>query len=933
MFLKKLYLSGFKSFCEPAEVNFGKGVSAIVGPNGCGKSNIVDAIKWVIGEQKTSMLRADSMTDVIFKGTESHKGLGRAEVRLTIANDEGILPEQYDEVEIDRIIYASGENEYYINKQKVRLKDIQALFFDTGVGKSAYSVMEQGKIDLILSNKPEDRRYLIEEAAGITKYRVQREESNRKLAETDDNLAKVKIQLNEVKNLYEKTVDKAEKAKKCEEYEDKAKELEIELNLNRIDRHKKNKSQYVEELDKAQKDLDDIKVQIDSLQSDVADRMIAVNSLETQRIDMDRDGFQIDSDIKIIESQSSGLKDRLISLGTDLKVETDRATNAQKRLKEIADELDSINQAKQDITDKIAQMMQEQSFYENDIKNTETQMADNEEEIENLKNRVTELNTSLEQLRVEHKDVTDKMIEQIDKMLASIDVDSTEITAIKDRLQSNIRKIYEALPERAAFIDDIIKSNYLANNSTELMRILGDLRQHIADLETTFAEVDNDINSYIKTTEVFMDNLFSPEGAIQTKKRVENEIQKASQAVRECTEKSDGLFEQNRQLSEKKDKSRDMLHNLVLNMTKMREQHNSFDKEVSRIFSQKSIIETSRDEATQKVRFIEEKIAELREQQLDYEDSLNQLRTKKTELTKRINEIVNAIQKENAKMGDEQRYMKEVNQRFENKNNQINNLKVKIAELDSTINSIYESFYENQSINLSEYESKGGYITGRPYEDVRKELSDIRQSIQALGSVDRTAITECKLYEDRYKLLKEQLEDVEKARKDILEMIADINRISEELFVKTFNQVKTNFRQMFRKLFDGGNADMTLTDPNNLLSTGIDIIARPPGQNAKSITLLSGGQRTMTAISLMFSTFLVKPSPFCILDEIDAALDEENVTRFVKLLNEFRDTSQFVIITHDKKTMTAADVMYGVTQEQKGISKVISAKLGDVTVR
>jgi chromosome segregation protein len=199
--------------------------------------------------------------------------------------------------------------------------------------------------------------------------------------------------------------------------------------------------------------------------------------------------------------------------------------------------------------------------------------------------------------------------------------------------------------------------------------------------------------------------------------------------------------------------------------------------------------------------------------------------------------------------------------------------------------------------------------------------------------VDRTAIIECKTYEDRYKLLKEQLDDVEKARKDILEMIADINRISEELFVKTFNQVKTNFRQMFRKLFDGGNADMTLTQPDSLLTTGIDIIARPPGQNAKSITLLSGGQRTMTAISLMFSTFLVKPSPFCILDEIDAALDEENVTRFVKLLNEFRETSQFVIITHDKKTMTAADVMYGVTQEQKGISKVISAKWGDETLR
>ncbi|MBQ3922530.1 MAG: AAA family ATPase, partial [Spirochaetales bacterium] len=594
MFLKKLYLSGFKSFCDAAEITFDKGVSAIVGPNGCGKSNIVDAIKWVIGEQKTSMLRADNMTDVIFKGTETHKGLGRAEVRLTIANDEGILPEQYDEVEIDRIIYASGENEYYINKQKVRLKDIQALFFDTGVGKSAYSVMEQGKIDLILSNKPEDRRYLIEEAAGITKYRVQREESNRKLAEADDNIVRIKDIIKEVKNQYDRMIDQAKKAEKYKEYYDKERDLEIELNLNRIDRHKKNKSQYVEELDKAQKDLDEIKEQIGSLKSDVEDRMMELNSLETQRIDMDREGFQIDSDIKIIESQTSDLKDQLINHTTNLKLEKDRIANAERRLKENAEELDSINQAKQDITDKIAAMMQEQTFYENDIKNTETQITDNEAEIENLKNRVAELNTALEKMRIEHKNVTDKMIEQIDKMLASIDVDSTEITAMKERLQSNIKKIYEDLPKRAAFIDDIIKSEYLSNNSSELMRILGDLRQYIAELETTFADVDNDINSYIKTTEVFMDDLFSPEGAIQTKKRVENEIQKTSQEAKECMQRSDSLFEQNRELADKKDKSKEILHNLVVNMEKMREQHNSFDKEVGRILSLKSMNETTR---------------------------------------------------------------------------------------------------------------------------------------------------------------------------------------------------------------------------------------------------------------------------------------------------------------------------------------------------
>lgn len=932
MFIKKLTISGFKSFCDQAEIAFDKGISAIVGPNGCGKSNIVDAIKWVVGEQKTKALRANNMTDVIFKGTEERRGLGRAEVKLVVVNENNILPIEFNEVEISRVIFASGESEYYINKQKVRLKDIQELFFDTGVGKSAYSVMEQGKIDMILSNKPEDRRYIIEEAAGITKYRVKREDADSKLYQAEENIIRIKDIVKEVKTQFEHTSDQAKKADKYKKLYDREKDLEIELNLNRIVKYKQNKSELTDELEKATKDLEQVKKQIDSLEDGLEDRMIFLNEMENQKIDKQREIFQIESEIRILASRNSLLKEQLITHISGLKSEKEKIDMADKKIAELSDEVKEIEDARIEMEEKLLNLVKDEGFYGASITDIETNIKNNEVTVLNLKKEVDSLNRYVEDKRVEHKDVTDKMIERIDQILNLIDVDSSEIIKIKDNLKIKIRNISEELPKRRAFIDDIINSGFISKNSSEIINILKELKEKITSVETNLYEVDKDLNAYIKSTEVFMDDLFNPEGIIQTKKRIEIDINKTIQNIKESNKQIESLQTENRENNLKKEEYKDVLHNIRINISTIREKTNSMDKELSRILYLKDSIENGKDEAARKVEFLESKIDDVRDELADIETKLNSMKDNKEDLEKRIREIDLGIQKENSKMSEEQKYIKEVNQRWENKKGQVERLNLKIAEADTTINNIYDSFYENLSINLSEYESKGGYITNRSYEDVRKELSDVRNERQNLGNVNLMAIEECKALEDRYKLLNEQLVDLERSKKDTIQMISEINKISEEMFLKTFNQIKINFHKIFRKLFDGGNAEITLTDQKNLLETGIDIVAHPPGQKIQNITLLSGGQRTMTAISLMFATFLVKPSPFCILDEIDAALDEENVTRFINLLKEFKETSQFVIITHNKKTITASDIMYGVTQEQKGISKIVSARFAEKIV-
>ena len=472
MFLKKLVINGFKSFSDYSEVDFVKGISAIVGPNGCGKSNIVDAIKWVIGEQKTKMLRADSMTDVIFKGTESRKGLSRAEVQLTFVNDQIILPVEYNEVEIARVIYSSGENEYYLNKQKVRLKDIQELFFDTGVGKSAYSVMEQGKIDLILSTKPEDRRYIVEEAAGITKYKIRREDAKNKLTQSDENIIRIRDIINEVKKQYDSMKIQAEKAEKYKKLYDQEIDLEIELNLNRISKLKKNRDELNEELETVTRELNDVKEQAENISDTVQEKMSLLNELENKKIDLQRVLFGIDSEVKVLSQRDELLKEQLININVSLKSDKDKIVLIEKKIVEIEGELESIDEQRCEFDRKIVSLIKDSDFYTNAINTIDQELQESGEYIIDLKNKIKDSNIEIEKKRDALKKVTDRLVERIDSSLNTIDINSKDILTIKDNLKANFNYLIEVFPSKKMFIEDIVRSDFVSKDSKEILKIL-----------------------------------------------------------------------------------------------------------------------------------------------------------------------------------------------------------------------------------------------------------------------------------------------------------------------------------------------------------------------------------------------------------------------------------------------------------------------------
>nr|HPO49598.1 AAA family ATPase [Spirochaetota bacterium] len=757
MFLKKLVINGFKSFCDYSEIDFVKGISAIVGPNGCGKSNIVDAIKWVVGEQKTKMLRADSMTDVIFKGTETRKGLSRGEVKLVLVNDQNILPIEYNEVEISRVIYTSGENEYYINKQKVRLKDIQELFFDTGVGKSAYSVMEQGKIDLILSTKPEDRRYIVEEAAGITKYKVRREEASHKLTQADENIIRIKDIINEVKKQHESMKIQAEKAEKYKTLYDKTIQLEIELHLNRVSRYKKEKNELKEELDKVEDELRNVRAQAESIADTVEEKMALLNELENKKIDLHRVVLQIESDIKVYSARDDLLKEQLISINGNAKADAEKINFIERKILELDEEIESIDETRGEFDEKILSLMKDSDFYTNSVNNLENDIKADEEYINELKKKIKSSDIDVEQKRNDLKKITDKLVERIEASLNNIEINSEDILKIKNNLNENFKYLTEVFPGKKGFIEDIVKVNYISSDSKEILKLLKDFLEELKKNENGIKNIREDVDKYFKITEIFLQDIFSPEGVLHMKRSVERDIQELINNVKTFNNEIEKTIIGIENKKMKKEEQRELIGEIRINLSTFREKKNSMEKEVSRICSMKSNYQNNKDELTQKIKYSEGKIKSLRDEIASIEEKLTELKETRFVNDKKLKDIDNEIQRENIRVSEQNKYIREINNRLNVKQGQVEKFHIKIVECDTTLTNIYDSFYETYSINLTEYESKGGYITGRSYEEVRKDLAEVRGEIHTLGNVNLMAIEECKTLYERFKAFFRQI--------------------------------------------------------------------------------------------------------------------------------------------------------------------------------
>lgn len=926
MFLKNLTINGFKSFCEPSEIKFDKGISAIVGPNGCGKSNIVDALKWVLGEQKNRSLRANNMTDVIFKGTTEKKGLGRAEVRLTLVNENGLLPLDFNEVEVARIIYADGENEYYINKEKVRLKDIHELFFDTGVGKSAYSFMEQGKIDMILSNKPEDRRYIIEEAAGITKYKSRKNEAENNLNRANENIVRAQDIFSEVSKQYESMKKQADKAQRYMELKDNVRDLEIELGINRLMLQKNIKDRFSGKQSKVDEELAAIQQEIDSLENDVSEKMLKVNNLEQEKIDKHREIERTDGEIKALNVKNSALRDKEATISASLRADEEKLGRLDKTIADTDEELAAVDDERFETVSKINSIEKDISRHNDMISQIDIDLKKNEEQIRTLHGLIKDLAAEQAGKRGHLKEITDALIVKIEESLNVFDMNSREIMTLKESVGNDIPRVREEFRTRRQFLEDVLKIRNIPSDSSTFFQQLEDFGKHLQELENKLGLAGENVNKYVKATEIFMNDIFSPEGIIQRKRKTEHEIAELDKRMHNCRTEIENLEKNSEVKEEQKENYRKLVEEAKVIYSTLLEKQKSFDREIQRITKIKNEYIAQKAEIERTIKSRNDELEDVQYEIDENDGLLRKERSNKKKIEDRINELENLIQTESEKMSQQQLRMRSINESFLRKKSEIEELKLKLAEVDTTINEIYHNAYDNLSINLKEYENTEKYNTGRESSVIRESLSNIKSSMMSLGQVNMAAMQECESLKERYDLLLSQLEDLQKGKEDLLTIINELNGKSQEMFEKTYVEIRKNFQMIFSKLFNGGKADILLTDPENLLETGIDVEVQPPGQTRKSITLLSGGQRTMTAIALMFATFMVKPSPFCLLDEIDAALDEANVTRFIELVQDFKDQSQFVMITHNKKTMSAANVMYGVTQETMGVSKIVSAK-------
>ena len=553
-------------------------------------------------------------------------------------------------------------------------------------------------------------------------------------------------------------------------------------------------------------------------------------------------------------------------------------------------------------------------------------MKKNEEQIKTLHGLIKDLAAEQAGKRGHLKEITDALIVKIEESLNVFDMNSREIMTLKESVGHDIPRVREEFRTRRQFLEDVLKIRNIPSDSSAFFQQLEDFGKHLQELEEKLGLAGENVNKYVKATEIFMNDIFSPEGIIQKKRKTEHEIAELDKRMHNCRNEIENLERNSDTKEEQKENYRKQAQEAQVIHSRLVEKQKSFDREIQRITKIKNEYIAQKDELVHSIKSRNEELEEVQYEIDENEGLLRSERDKKKKIELRIDELENLIATENEKMSEQQQKMRSINESYQNKKVEIEELKLKLAEVDTTINEIYRNAYDNLSINLKEYENTEKYNTGRESSVIRESLSDIKSSMMSLGQVNMAAMQECESLKERYDLLMSQLDDLQKGKDDLLTIINELNGKSQEMFEKTYVEIRKNFQMIFSKLFNGGKADILLTEPENLLETGIDVEVQPPGQTRKSITLLSGGQRTMTAIALMFATFMVKPSPFCLLDEIDAALDEANVTRFIELVQDFKDQSQFVMITHNKKTMSAANVMYGVTQETMGVSKIVSAK-------
>mgnify|MGYP004615651379 FL=1 len=1181
MYLKRLEMQGFKSFADKTVLEFMPGITSVIGPNGSGKSNISDAIRWVLGEQSMKSLRGAKSEDIIFAGTQNRKSLGFAEASLIFDNTDGKLPVEYTEVTVTRKIYRSGESGYYINKTPCRLKDVLELFMDTGIGKDGYSIIGQGKIDEILSNKSEDRRHIFEEAAGIVKYRVRKAESEKKLEHTKLNLLRINDILSEIESNIEPLKLQSEKAKKFLNLREELKSIEVGLFLYNIDTYKEKLQKVIEdeEILKAQNDeanskmqeiselKENLKQEIDRLTNEIEnmqnlgfesgkekERISSEINIAKERITNNKENFvRYDEEIKEIEARNQELSnekqaklDKKTNLFTnkekfqkelqekeeeleklvnklsakELEIEEKKKKveenidskyekqvnistieanleNIEKRKKQISSEidfniseLDSTRLTKQEIAktfyeieanrneavkslekisaqkeetekkakeyeEKINSLYSEYRIKESRLKFLKETEREKEGYIRSVKNLLLDcekdvglkkgthgvlasiiktpkeyetaiemtLGAATQNIVTETEQDAKKLVEHLRKNnlgrasflpIASVKgkklekYNSKGITGIigiaSDLVQFNKKyeQIVLSLLGRTVVVENMDTAIALAKQNNYSFRIVtqkGDLinpsgaitggsvaqktvnilgrGREIEELEKELKKIKSKIEKteqekeeYLQSSEDVMEEIISLEKSLQeidivyasdkqkviavdeNIERLTKRLEKLKEELKELEEQKENNINQKEQ--EEKDiktiieenveltaiieqfanlnkDNQAYIDNLNMDVTNLKISVSSFDESetsinemVERIEQdvqnninsieskqkQKQIIENDNKELEEKITTLLEKIDQINEQVSKSGDKVIDL---KEERTNKNNDLSKAEKDYEAQF--------EVIEALKEQIVKIDVKKTKLEQdIETVVNKLWEE-YELTPNNVTEYEKPQNVQT------TTKQVNSLRNQIKDLGSINIDSIEEYNTTKQRYDFMCEQRLDLEDGIAKLKKVIQDMTSIMKTQFATQFEIINKNFGEVFKELFGGGKAELILTDAENILECGIDIHVQPPGKKLQNMSLLSGGEKAFTAIALLFAILKINPSPFCVLDEIEAALDDVNVYRYADYLKKFINNTQFLVITHRKGTMEAADTVYGITMEENGISKLLSMKL------
>ena len=977
MYIKEIKINGFKSFASSVNLELSKNFTGIVGPNGSGKSNIVDALKWVMGEQSVKTLRGQNgMTDVIFNGSSSREAARSAKVEIVLDNTDKSLPLDFSEIEIKRVVYRTGENEYFINKEKVRLKDITDLFIDSFSSKESLSIIPQGKISEILGGNSFEKRGIIEEAAGVVKYKKRKEETLRKLARTNENIERVNMLINELSLNIEPLKKEKEKALIYKENKEKLESIEVGVLASDISTYNdeytlvKNEKEkleliiseestsdikertLIEELRVKRSKLDE---EVSSMQKELLLSAEELNELNSKK-ELLKERTKYDKESSLVKQRLSYLEEEKLKISTNLSklnLELEESTRVlNQNTNKLNDLNNDLNKEKANVS-KLTGKINELTKKKYDLVNRRDILLYNIENMTKVPYSVKSVlnNPSLRGIRntigslIEVESTYTQAIETLLGGSTNYVVTESDISAKEaiDYLKTNNKGRVTFFPL------NLIKPKYIDETSLNEVKNIKGFIGVASDLVTYDKEYVGIIKNQLGNS-IVVDNI---DNALIISKKINSKYRIASldgeivhvggSLTGGSLNKSNSNFTDKSEFDSINRNINSLINEISSCEESLKDTNNKLNDLVNMIYKTNLDVLSS----TEKESNIKNSI------NLENE-SLNKITLELTSLgkdegTNELDEILNEyyekeknkklleqaiINKETLRKEviEELEFKEETLKKYNSKNKEntdrLNNLNIKEAKLSVIIDNLLNRLSEEY--NLTYERARNNYELNLDINEAKTLIGEIKRTLKNLGEVNLSSIEEYERVSKRYEFLSTQKEYLVTSEQNLLKIINDMDDIMIEKFATTFKKVNNEFMKVFKELFGGGSAKLELTDPTNMLETGIEIIANPPGKKPGVLSLLSGGEKTLTAISLLFAVMNLKDVPFVILDEVESALDEVNVEKFGEYINHYKGKTQLLVITHKKKTMEYVDSLYGITMEESGVSKLVSVKLEEI---